>query len=206
MSERIITGEITGNTRALTGQLQGHGAIAGNVDGEKILEGSMAPVVNANGANGLSAYEIALKHGFEGSEEAWLASLKGPQGPQGPQGIQGVQGLPGTPVSHYWNGTTLIINSASGTSSADLKGGYYKPVVVSTGTNQLRIIWSAVGSGMPSVSDTTLTLPTGPQGNPGKDGKTPVKGTDYFTAADKAEMVNEVLAALPAYNGEVVTV
>lgn len=36
------------------------------------------------------------------------------------------------------------------------------------------------------------------------DGKTPVKGTDYFTAADKAEMVNAVLAALPVYNGEVV--
>lgn len=38
----------------------------------------------------------------------------------------------------------------------------------------------------------------------GKDGKTPVKGTDYFTAADKAEMVNSVIAALPVYNGEAV--
>ena len=28
-------------------------------------------------ANGLSAYEIACKHGFEGSEEEWLESLKG---------------------------------------------------------------------------------------------------------------------------------
>ena len=27
--------------------------------------------------------------------------------------------------------------------------------------------------------------------------KTPQKGTDYFTAADKAEMVNAVIAALP---------
>jgi hypothetical protein len=36
------------------------------------------------------------------------------------------------------------------------------------------------------------------------DGKTPVKGTDYFTAADKAEMVNDVIAALPVYAGEVV--
>lgn len=32
------------------------------------------------GANGLSAYEIALKNGFEGTEEEWLESLKGKDG------------------------------------------------------------------------------------------------------------------------------
>ena len=31
----------------------------------------------------------------------------------------------------------------------------------------------------------------------GEKGDTPVKGKDYFTEADKTEMVNEVLAALP---------
>jgi hypothetical protein len=46
----------------------------------------------------------------------------------------------------------------------------------------------------------------GEPGEPGADGKTPVKGTDYFTAADKQEMVTAVLAALPKYNGEVMTV
>lgn len=40
----------------------------------------------------------------------------------------------------------------------------------------------------------------------GKDGYTPVKGKDYWTAADKAEMVSAVLAALPVYTGEVETV
>lgn len=38
--------------------------------------------------------------------------------------------------------------------------------------------------------------------NDGADGKTPVKGTDYFTAADKTEMVSAVIAALPVYGGE----
>ena len=32
----------------------------------------------------------------------------------------------------------------------------------------------------------------------GADGYTPVKGTDYFTEDDKAELVQEVIAALPA--------
>ena len=35
------------------------------------------------------------------------------------------------------------------------------------------------------------------KGADGADGKTPVRGTDYWTAADKQEIVNDVLAALP---------
>ena len=38
---------------------------------------------------------------------------------------------------------------------------------------------------------------TGPKGTPGKNGHTPVKGTDYWTAADKQGIVSDVLAALP---------
>lgn len=41
----------------------------------------------------------------------------------------------------------------------------------------------------------------GEPGVPGADGKTPVKGTDYFTEADKQEMVNAVLSALPTAEG-----
>lgn len=130
----------------------------------------------------ISAYGIAVAHGFSGSEEEWIASLKGEKGDKGDaftiadvytsvealraafpdgttgiyaventgyiysptaedwipygllQGEQGIQGEPGyTPVkgkdyfdgvsiTHRWNGTTLEITSASGTSSTDLKG------------------------------------------------------------------------------------
>jgi hypothetical protein len=45
--------------------------------------------------NSRSAYDIAVQHGFEGTEEEWLASLRGPQGPEGPQGEQGPRGLKG---------------------------------------------------------------------------------------------------------------
>ena len=44
----------------------------------------------------------------------------------------------------------------------------------------------------------------GEPGKDGQDGKTPVKGTDYWTAEDKNAMVQDVIAALPVYNGEVV--
>lgn len=37
----------------------------------------------------------------------------------------------------------------------------------------------------------------------GDSGYTPVRGTDYWTDADKAEMINSVIASLPVYSGEV---
>ena len=65
----------------------------------------------AGGKDGLSAYEIAVKNGFEGTEQEWLASLNG------------------------------------------------------------------------------------------KDGYTPEKGVDYFTKADKAELVVDVIDTLPKWDG-----
>ena len=47
------------------------------------------------GADGASAYEIAVANGFVGDEAAWLASLVGQQGSQGIPGEPGIQGLPG---------------------------------------------------------------------------------------------------------------
>ena len=41
----------------------------------------------------------------------------------------------------------------------------------------------------------------GDKGDPGAPGKTPIKGTDYWTAADKAEIVADTLAALPTWTG-----
>lgn len=63
-----------------------------------------------------------------------------------------------------------------------------------------------------SVTTITITDVNGTKtatindGDKGADGYTPVKGTDYYTEADKAEMVNRVLAALPIYTGEVESV
>lgn len=41
---------------------------------------SLQTVGGGTGRDGLSAYEIAVKNGFEGSEQEWLASLKGEPG------------------------------------------------------------------------------------------------------------------------------
>ncbi len=51
------------------------------------------------GADGKSAYEIAVEEGFEGDETAWLASLKGPAGAAGKDGKDGAAGSPGIVIS-----------------------------------------------------------------------------------------------------------
>ena len=43
-------------------------------------------VAGGAGTAGKSAYEIAVEHGFEGTEEEWLESLKGEPGPPGADG------------------------------------------------------------------------------------------------------------------------
>ena len=46
----------------------------------------------------------------------------GPAGPTGPSGSNGKDGKDGVSVTHSWNGSVLTVTSASGTSSADLRG------------------------------------------------------------------------------------
>lgn len=55
-----------------------------------------------------------------------------------------------------------------------------------------------------TIGSKTVTLlngADGQNGTDGQDGYTPVKGTDYFTEAEKAEMVQAVIEALPTAEG-----
>lgn len=78
--------------------------------------------------------------------------------------LDGEKGEDGISATHEWNGTTLIVTSASGTSSADLKG------------------------------EKGDKGDKGATGAAGADGYTPVKGTDYFTESDINEIVDAVYA------------
>lgn len=132
-----------------------------------------------DGEDGKSAYQIWLDAGNAGDEVVFLASLKGEKGDTGDNGADGNDGVSCT---HAWSGTTLTITSASGTSSTDLKGD--KGETGATG---------ATGE----KGDKGDKGDKGEKGDDGADGYTPVKGTDYLTEADKAELVTAVLAALP---------
>lgn len=107
-------------------------------------------------------------------------NIKGEKGETGAQGVQGVQGETGP------KGET----GATGPQGPKGDKG-------DTG---------ATGATGPAGADGEK----GDKGDPGEKGETgaqgpagytPQKGTDYYTAADKTEMVNAVIAALPTWNG-----
>lgn len=56
---------------------------------------SPAIIGGGGGANGKSAYELAIEEGFEGTLTEWLESLEGKPGPAGPQGPEGPRGQDG---------------------------------------------------------------------------------------------------------------
>lgn len=94
---------------------------------------------------------------------------KGEKGDKGDTGEAGANGKNGVSVTHSWSGTTLFVTSASGTTSANLKG---------------------------AKGDKGDKGDTGAAGTNGIDGYTPVKGVDYYTDADKAEIISAVLNGL----------
>lgn len=68
--------------------------LMGNVPMRQAVKGSIS-IGGEKGENGLSAYELAVQEGFEGTLEEWLDSLVGPQGEPGRQGEQGPPGETG---------------------------------------------------------------------------------------------------------------
>ena len=109
--------------------------------------------------------------------ELGMQGIQGEKGEQGEQGIQGIQGekgkdgvdgadgKDGISATHRWDGTTLYVTSASGTTFADLKGetGPRGP----QGVQGLQGVQGEKGEqGIPGIQGIQ-----GIQGEPGKDGK-----------------------------------
>lgn len=67
----------------------------GNVPPTPDLYQQLLQKISEKGKDGKSAYEIAVEHGFVGTEAEWLKSLKGVDGKDGCDGRNGVDGLPG---------------------------------------------------------------------------------------------------------------
>lgn len=89
---------------------------------------------------------------------------KGDQGERGYDGDKGMDGVsPEVTVTTITGGHRVAVTDAGGTSTFDVMDGAAGP-----------------------------EGPTGPAGQDGQDGYTPVRGTDYWTAEDKAEIVGDV--------------
>lgn len=89
---------------------------------------------------------------------------KGDTGDTGPQGATGPSGADGVSCTHSWNGSVLTVTSASGTSSADLRGP--KGIQGIQGETGPQGETGAQGI----QGETGATGPQGPKGDTGNDG------------------------------------
>jgi predicted DNA-binding ArsR family transcriptional regulator len=109
--------------------------------------------------------------------------------------FDGKDGTNGVSATHSWNGTTLTITSASGSSSANLKGSdgvgvsKVQQTTTSTADDGNNVITVTLSNGTTS----TFTVQNGSKGS---KGDSPVRGTDYWTDADKAEIKSYVDEAI----------
>lgn len=110
-------------------------------------------VAGPRGEKGYSAYELAVKNGYTGTEEEWLKSLQGPQGVKGDTGAVGPAGN----------------NGADGKDGADGLSAY--EIAVQRGFNGNEDAWLQ-----------SLQGPQGEKGPAGADGKNGVNGVDGLSA------------------------
>lgn len=125
--------------------------------------------------------------------EASLYIVKGPAGPQGPQGEKGADG-------------TMTFEDLTPEQKASLKGD--KGDKGDTGAAGPQGEPGPKGDkGDPGpqgpkgdTGETGAQGPQGEKGEPGTNGTTPVKGVDYWTAADQTSIINQLKSATFSFN------
>jgi hypothetical protein len=222
------------------GAVQNKNKLVGNLSAGASMRGGVGVVY---GKDGISAYEVAVKNGFEGSETEWLASLKGAKGDTPVKGVDYFDGKDGyTPKKgvDYFDGHTPVrgvdyytendkqeilddavpaatrgVMHIGGAEPTNPNTKIWIKTNVSTGDTTLlvrtengdfkEVPYFVAGDvegdyitqeDLQSAIDTALAQAKASgefDGDDGKDGHTPIKGTDYFTEVDKAEMVQDVL-------------
>ena len=147
--------------------------------------------------------------------EASLYIVKGPAGPMGPQGLQGEIGPegpqgevgpqgPAGPQGEKGADGTMTFEDLTPEQKASLKGD--KGDKGDTGAAGPQGEPGPKGDkGDPGAQgpkgdkgdtgETGAQGPQGPKGEPGTNGTTPVKGVDYWTAADQTSIINQLKSA-----------
>lgn len=144
--------------------------------------------------------------------EASLYIVKGPAGPQGPQGLQGEVGPVGPqgetgpqgpvgPEGPKGADGTMTFEDLTPEQKASLKGD--KGDKGDTGAAGPQGEPGPKGDkGDPGpqgpkgdTGETGAQGPQGEKGEPGTNGTTPVKGVDYWTAADQTSIINQLKSA-----------
>lgn len=204
-AQETLNGFVSGIS-SLTGSTKSNNALSGKVDSGIVVMDETDPTVpqhvkTIKEEDIANWNEKATISDMEKYIEENKDSLKGEKGEKGDTGESGINGVDGVSCTHSWNGTTLSITSANGTTSANLKGE--KGDAGKDGVNGKDGTNGKDGQDgyTPIKGKDYFDGKDGTNGKDGIDGKTPVKGVDYYTEADKQEIVNLVLNELPSSEG-----
>ena len=199
----VVTATKSGETTTIS--MDG-AAIATVEDGADGAPGKDGPT-GAAGKDGHSPVVTATKAGKTTTisvDGAAIATVEdGADGKPGAAGADGVTPHIGDNGNWYVGSTDTGKPSRGATGAPGKDGADGKPgaagadgVTPHIGDNGNWYLGST-DTGNPSRGATGAPGKDGEKGEPGAPGKTPVRGTDYWTAADKQEIVNSVIAALP---------
>ena len=139
------------------------------------LQGQIDALPGGGGADGKSAYDIAVDNGYTGSQSQWLASLKGDKGDVGATGAQGAQGVKGdkgdvgatgaqgksayeVAVDNGYNGTAQDWLTSQSGNSPYLDAN---PTTTSTGAKATGTGATALGDGAVADGDNNTVLGSG---------------------------------------------
>ena len=156
---------------------------------------------------GESAYEIAVRNGFEGTEQEWLESLKGQNGTDGKDGADGkdgtdgkdgadgkdgVDGAPGKDGADGKDGA----NGKDGKDGADAQAGKDGRAIEFQVTDT-HVQWRYVGE-----TEWTNLLPLesikGEDGKDGENGKDGADGNTPFIGEDGCWWIGDINTGVPA--------
>lgn len=142
--------------------------------------------IKARGDDGKSAYEVAVENGYEGSVKSWLISLKGQDGVSPTVNIEQIE-----------NGSTITITDKLGVKSTNIYNGkdftydMFTPEQLDAlkgkdGISPTAKVKQTSNGATITISDSESTTTANIL-----NGKTPIKGVDYFTDSDIENIVNQ---------------
>jgi hypothetical protein len=178
---------------------------ADGADGKDGKDG-LSPVITVSAIE--NGYRITIT---DANDTKTVDVMNGSNGTDGKDGADGKNGTDGKPATHEWDGTVLTITSASGTSSADLKGDKgdkgeqgIQGEKGDTGTQGPKGDTGATGpkGDKGDKGDTGATGEQGPQGPQGEPGKA---GADGATAEQVKATLNRETWTFTLTDGSTVT-
>jgi hypothetical protein len=197
----VMTVNLTSGAHYSSGSLRGPQGAKGDpgAAGAPGTDG-ITPTIGTNGNWFLGSTDTGKPSRGEKGEQG----VQGEKGDTGAQGEPGKDGSPGAAGAPGATGTTFTPSvSADGTLSWTNDGGKTNPASVNIkgpqGEQGPQGLQGATGETGPEGPQGPKGA-QGPQGDPGATGPqgpaghTPVKGTDYFTAADKSEIAQAAAA------------